>query len=442
MNLSKLLLALVLSMASIHVSQTLANTQSISRGSPEEWYQVGCYLYSTNSYVRAAEIYEGVFARAGDTLEDRRVKALAAFDLGKIYYLHPQDGNHEKSIKFLEYALNQYEVDWIREHAALYLGEIYSSKENHQKAFDYFKTAFQRANAWNIRCEAACRLGETYYHGRATPKNNEMAQHYFENAIASSDCYVDPKTYRAFTYLGQIAFYRAIANEHNESAEPSLQDYQSAYTYFTVADQRNPDPQSRAIARAYLGVFAYFGLLGSTDYDLARRYFEIAYGHSEWANAHALLHLGMMYYYGQGVARNFGAAREYFQMAAENTCNLVARARASAFLGKMYYDGCSVEKNLQQANFYFTIAAEQEVDAWARNSARADLAMVYYRGDGVEKDLQKAREYSELAACQYSNDTARSRGMEYLALLDAGKNSCDGEAQRCVSEQPEWMPVA
>ncbi len=120
----------------------------------------------------------------------------------------------------------------------------------------------------------------------------------------------------------------------------------------------------------------------------------------------AQYYLGLMYYYGQATPRDFDLAHKYFKMAWEGLY-----PDAIYMLGKMSELGQGTKKDLNQAFEYYHAASKNE-------SVDALLKVAYFLEEGkvVEKSLKKAiKIYVELSSPKYKNAYAMYKiGVFYL----------------------------
>ena len=123
---------------------------------------------------------------------------------------------------------------------------------------------------------------------------------------------------------------------------------------------------------------------------------------AEEGDAEAALFLGNLYLYGRGVTPDYQLARRYLEVASRE-----GRVDALYNLGAMYDKGIGGERDAQQALHWFALAADQR-DA----QAQLNLALIYINGNGVERDVALGEQWLRRSA---ANGNKRAEG-----LLTAG----------------------
>jgi hypothetical protein len=116
------------------------------------------------------------------------------------------------------------------------------------------------------------------------------------------------------------------------------------------------------------------------------------------SDAEAALFLGNIYLYGSGVPPDYQLARRWLELASRE-----GRVDALYNLGAMYDKGIGVERDVQQALHWFTLAADQRDP-----QAQLNLALIYINGNGVARDEALGRQWLRRSA---ANGNKRAEGL-------------------------------
>lgn len=110
----------------------------------------------------------------------------------------------------------------------------------------------------------------------------------------------------------------------------------------------------------------------------------------------AALLLADVYLHGLGVSTDYQLARKFFEIAAKD-----GHVVALYNLGVIYAKALGVTRDVSEAIKWFKLAADQR-----HNTAQFNLAVLYSRGDGVPRDLEEADRWMRMAA-NNGNETAQ-----------------------------------
>jgi TPR repeat protein len=119
---------------------------------------------------------------------------------------------------------------------------------------------------------------------------------------------------------------------------------------------------------------------------------------AEEGDAEAALFLGNIYLYGHGVAPDYQLARRWLEIASRE-----GRVDALYNLGAMYDKGIGGARDVQQALHWFTLAADQRDP-----QAQLNLALIYLNGNGVERDVALGEQWLRRSA---ANGNKRAEGL-------------------------------
>jgi TPR repeat protein len=125
---------------------------------------------------------------------------------------------------------------------------------------------------------------------------------------------------------------------------------------------------------------------------------EILTPSAQEGDAEAALFLGNIYLYGTGLPPDYQLARRWLEVASRE-----GRVDALYNLGAMYDKGIGVERDAQQALHWFVLAADQRDP-----QAQLNLALIYIKGSGVERDVALGEQWLRRSA---ANGNKRAEGL-------------------------------
>ncbi|MBQ7677036.1 MAG: sel1 repeat family protein [Lachnospiraceae bacterium] len=259
--------------------------------------------------------------------------------------------------------------------AAYQLGMLYDyGTRGAEQSFSKALSWYQAADAANYP-KAACALGYMYLNGCGVTQNIDVAEQYFNRAVAFTDM-------EGYVGLGRVALARDPVDGEkaldlfNQANRAGIVDGIYFVGYLAEKGIGLPEPNyPRALA-------LYQRILNRYDTDEKLRVPDT------YAFDNACVRLGIMYMEGLGVEKNYGTAREYFTRAANN-----GYAMAQYYMGIVYESGRGVPKNYDEALRWFNLAADQDY-APAINQ----IGYMYFVGEGVEANFEQAVYYQKLAA--------------------------------------------
>ncbi len=260
--------------------------------------------------------------------------------------------------------------------AAYRLGVMYDY------GLDDIEQSFSKAIGWYEAADAAnhpnaaCALGYLYLNGCGVSVNLDVAEQYFNRAVAFDDM-------EGYVGLGRVLLARG--DGYGEEA----------LSYFNKANRAGV-----VDGIYFVGYLAEKGIgIDAPNYDRAialynrviDRYdkpevFQAAYDTYAYDNAN--VRLGIMYMQGLGVERDLSVSRAYFKTAADN-----GYAMAQYYLGVIYESGLGVNKNYDTAFEWLELSAAQDY-APALNQ----IGYMYFVGEGVDVSFEQAVYYQKLAA--------------------------------------------
>ncbi len=295
--------------------------------------------------------------------------------------------------------------------AAYQLGVLYDhGSKATQQSFSKAIAWYEAADASN-HPKAACALGYLHLNGCGVTSNLEVAEQFFNRAIAFGDM-------EGYVGLGRVELARpevdgkkALALFNTASREGVVDgiyyvgylaekgigtdepNYERAYNLYTRVIERYADPSILSEtfdtyaydnANVRLGIMYMKGLGVKKDYTASHGYFRAA---ADNGYAMAQYYMGIIYESGLGIAKNYEEALSWFDRAAAQNY-----APAVNQIGYMYFVGEGVETNYEQAVYYQKLAA-----ALGYVKAQVNLGYLYENGYGVEQDLNTALTYYRMA---------------------------------------------
>ncbi len=260
--------------------------------------------------------------------------------------------------------------------AAYQLGVLYDhGTEETQQSFSKAIAWYEAADAAS-HPKAACALGYLYLNGCGVSRNIDVAEQFFNRAVAFGDM-------EGYVGLGRVELTRPNPNE------------EKALTLFNTANRAGI-----VDGIYYVGYLAEKGIgIEEPNYDRAFKLYNrvldrysdpeiLAAAYDTYAYDNANVRLGIMYMQGLGMDKDLSTSHGYFRAAADN-----GYAMAQYYMGIIYESGLGVGKNYEQALSWFDLAA-------AQNYAPAinQIGYMYYVGEGVETNYEQAVYYQKLAA--------------------------------------------
>ena len=363
-------------------------SQAAEAGETDGMCQIGMlYQYGEGveqSYDKAIEWYQKIL-EAGDTD--------GWFLLGTVY----EDlEDYDKAVECYENQIEgggscQYFAFWGLAKAYQYgLGK----EEDFPLALDYYHRA-----AGHGVVQAMVALGEMYFNGQGVAEDYDIANYWFEKALAA-----DAEQPEALGHLGMAYYYgwgkaadldkaREYLEKAVEAGEENVmfvlgrvyydqEDYENAWRYFQKAAVDGNEAQEEAEDR--LGDMYRFGEGVKKDLVKAVEWYKKGAEHgSEWA----MCSLGYMLEHGEGVEVNEKLAAHWTLEAAKRG-NTVAMFN----MGADYEQAAGVEQDYVAAMAWYIRAAEA-----GDEDAMYKIGDLYYFGNGVEKDYSLAKEWYEKA---------------------------------------------
>lgn len=143
-----------------------------------------------------------------------------------------------------------------------------------------------------------------------------------------------------------------------------------------------------------LGALYYSGRIGEQNYELAVKYYQMAYN---YGSVIAAENLGYCYYYGRAVDVDYEKAYHYFIKAA-----MLGRTEAIYKIGDMYAKGLYVEKDECFAfEMYEKAWKEMDDDCDVKGDVFLRLGNSYYYGSGVGRNIHTALMFYQHAEYNY-----------------------------------------
>ena len=410
----------------------------IPKGEASDCFQALAELADAGNIFAQYELAHYVNEDSGNKLKYMKLAAdqnyfLAAFELGKMYYLGCDGASedNEQARRYFEIAAK------FKQHAEamLYLGNIYLNgfgvDSDKEKAVELYKKAHERGgfsdnsinniacfydeekknpdeavNWWTIGAEknfpmCLANLGRAYYKGRGVKKDWREATDYFKQAIAAGD-----KSGLSEYLLGHI--YWNGCDDIPADKKKSVELYQTAHKLGRFSDN------------SINNIACFYDEEGNNP-DEAVNWWTIG---AEKNFPMCLANLGRAYYKGRGVKENWKEATDYFNraIAAEDKSGL-----SEYLLGYIYWNGCDdIPADKKKAIELYDTAYErgrfskdstnkigdfyrknkqwnQAVKWWTRGAKKnfpmclANLGMVNRYGYGVNKNWAQSVEYFKQA---------------------------------------------
>lgn len=143
-----------------------------------------------------------------------------------------------------------------------------------------------------------------------------------------------------------------------------------------------------------LGVLYYSGRIGEQNYELAVKYYQMAYN---YGSVIAAENLGYCYYYGRAVDVDYEKAYHYFIKAA-----MLGRTEAIYKIGDMYAKGLYVEKDECFAfEMYEKALKEMDDECDVKGDVFLRMGNSYYYGSGTKRNIHTALLFYQHAEFNY-----------------------------------------
>lgn len=210
--------------------------------------------------------------------------------------------------------------------------------------------------------------------------------------------------------LNDMSMINKVREYINPDGTVSLENLFKTATVLAYGDCSKPVPEA---AREYvvnvfldeieldnidailnLGALYYSGRIGEQNYELAVKYYQMAYEHG---NIIAAENLGYCYYYGRAVDVDYEKAYHYFIKAA-----MLGRTEAIYKIGDMYAKGLYVEKDECFAfEMYEKALKEMDDECDVKGDVFLRMGNSYYYGSGVDRNIHTALLFYQHAEYNY-----------------------------------------
>ena len=420
----------------------------IPKGEASDCFQALAELADAGNIFAQYELAHYVNEDSGNKLKYMKLAAdqnyfLAAFELGKMYYLGCDGASedNEQARRYFEIAAK------FKQHAEamLYLGNIYLNgfgvDSDKEKAVELYKKAHERGgfsdnsinniacfydeekknpdeavNWWTIGAEknfpmCLANLGRAYYKGRGVKENWKEATDYFNRAIAAED-------------------------------KSGLSEYLLGYIYWNGCDDI-PADKKKAIE---LYDTAYER--GRFSKDSTNKIGDFYRKNKQWNQAvkwwtrgakknfpMCLANLGMVNRYGYGVNKNWAQSVEYFKQA-------IAAGDKSGFsenhLGDIYFEGgYGVARDYKQSVDYYEKAIAKGRELWNEGTKNLVKAAYHLGNDCYPTDKKEAMECYKKSIEWYEKftPTDKEKSGEWDKKVGKYKVNCAQGIAQCY----EWL---
>jgi TPR repeat protein len=240
-------------------------------------------------------------------------------------------------------------------------------------------------------------IAEFYQKGKGIDKNDELAEKFFNLAIANN---VKDSHYKFAEFLSeQQQHTKALTFYEQASKQGSvLADYTLATLYLKSKNSNNKETALELLTRSANAGYSLAQQKLGEIYNTKKDYKQSIFWYKKAANNGNIpsqYSLGVLYLKGLGTQKDIYKSTELFIQAAKN-----GNADAQYSLAIRYLKGDGIEKNYQEAVKWLERAAQN-----GHSYAMYSLSLRYKLGQGVTKDKKKRIEWLEKSA-QQENKTA------------------------------------
>lgn len=194
-------------------------------------------------------------------------------------------------------------------------------------------------------------------------------------------------------------------------------NYSLAFSYFKMSSSKIPS-STYYIAREY-----FSGNFVKCDYELAFKYFTIAYEANERKSAYFL---GLFYKDGIVVKQDYKKAIEYFEDADYEESNynigLIHKEEKNYFDAIISFEKAKTAKSYYELGLIYLecldtpdyIQAIENFKKTNNNHSNIKLGLIYYKGIGVKRNYKVALEY--LSKCYSESYFSKDEIVKYIAM--------------------------
>ena len=210
--------------------------------------------------------------------------------------------------------------------------------------------------------------------------------------------------------LNDMSMINRVSEYINPDGTVSLENLFNTATVLAFSDCSKPVPEAaqeyvvnvfldeieldNIDAMLNLGVLYYSGRIGEQNYELAVKYYQMAYN---YGSVIAAENLGYCYYYGRAVDVDYEKAYHYFIKAA-----MLGRTEAIYKIGDMYAKGLYVEKDECFAfEMYEKALKEMDDECDVKGDVFLRMGNSYYYGSGTERNIHTALLFYQHAEYNY-----------------------------------------
>ncbi|HEY3928159.1 MAG TPA: tetratricopeptide repeat protein [Candidatus Koribacter sp.] len=301
-----------------------------------------------------------------------------AFTSGAELYLDENPPEYEKSIPWLEHAVQGGSADGFDELGLLYeMG--YGMNKDVDKAFNLFNEAAKRGSV-----EGSYRLGLTYFYGLGVSSDRSAACQWFIRSAAGG--YPEAEREAGFCYYNGTGV---------------TQNHQEAFNWFSLAGQ------ARLVdARVIVADMLDRGDGHNQDSKYAVMWYQAA---AEQGDVYAMTELGAHLRRGDGVDWSEAQAMQWFAKAAQ-----MGYAPAQTSLAIGYENGLGQSAGQGRQDYQLAAAWFDKAGQQGDDYAELNLGVMYENGWGVSQDIERAKQLYARAAGS-SNPTVANLGKQYFA---------------------------
>ena len=301
----------------------------------------------------------------------------AQYNLAIIY---DADKNYEESYKWYRKAAEQ-DHDSAMYWLGIALQEGRGCVKDEKEAHSWFVKLADKGDK-----RALCALGNDYYYGRGVDVDFSKSVDYYRKAANLDHVYAHYSLGYAHENGKGIAvnldearrWYRKAADAGNESARKAIERLDGG----KVSDNLSTMTEGQLIEKAN-------NFYNAKDYAEALRYYEACV--SRFPNASVWIRLGAMYEDGLGTSTDYNKAKKYYELAGEK-----GNATAWVYIGHLYYNG-KLANDYSIAERYY-----EKADALGDASGAAWTGVLYHYALGRPADKAKARQYYDKAIARGS----------------------------------------